>query len=110
MNQSSATLAALKAALDQAGRGRDAAQAACDAAPQSDEVHSVFDGAISRFWGIIDQIAAVTPSSLADLRVKAYALDWAARLTDDEPYHSPSDGETLILKQLVAGLLDERIA
>lgn len=55
--------------------------------------------------GIIDQIAALPAASLADLRVKAMAMDWHNRKVE-----TPHDFWTRLGAQLVAGLLDERIA
>lgn len=69
-----------------------------------------YDRALKACWHVLDQIAAIAAVSIADLRVKAYAFNWSAELMDDEPYENPSDGETLIMRQLVAGLLEEEIA
>ena len=66
-----------------------------------------YDAALLHCWSVLDQIAELPAASLADLRIKARAFDWSARLLDDEPYHNPSDGEQKIMRQLVAGLLDE---
>jgi hypothetical protein len=69
-----------------------------------------YDAALSACWSLLDQIAELPAWTLADLRVKAYAFDWSARLLQDEPYRNPSSGEEKIMKQIVSGLLDERIS
>lgn len=96
------TLAELRVELDRANGLRAAIP---DDAPSSE-----YDAATKYCWAVLDQIAETAVTSLADLRIKAYAFDWAARLTEDEPYHNPSDGEAKIMHQLVAGLLDESLS
>lgn len=54
---------------------------------------------------LTDQIAAIPAASLADLRVKALAMDWHNRTVE-----APEDFWQHLGAQLVAGLLDERIA
>lgn len=74
-----------------------------------DSTDKVYDAALMHCWSILDQIAELPAASIADLRIKARAFDWSAQLLEGEPYHNPSDGEEKIMRQLVAGLLDERI-
>lgn len=74
-----------------------------------DSTGKVYDAALMHCWSILDQIAELPAASIADLRIKARAFDWSAQLLEGEPYHNPSDGEEKIMRQLVAGLLDERI-
>jgi hypothetical protein len=57
-----------------------------------------YQAAVTQCWQVLDQIAGMPAACLADLRVKAYAFDWSARLLDDEPYCNPSPGEELILR------------
>lgn len=67
-----------------------------------------YDAALLDCWAVLDRIAEAPATSLPDLRIKARAFDWSARLLDDEPYRNPSEGEEKILRHLVSGLLDER--
>ena len=53
---------------------------------------------------LTDQIAALPIASIADLRVKAMAMDWYNRTI--EP---PADFWTQLGAQIVAGLLDQRV-
>lgn len=68
-----------------------------------------YEPALKQCWHILDQITELPSASIADLRIKARAFDWSARLIGDESYNNPSDGEEKIMRQLVAGLIDERI-
>lgn len=54
-------------------------------------------------------MAALPAASVADLRAKAYALALMDRITEGEVVESPSDDEAKLMRQLIAGLLDERI-
>lgn len=54
---------------------------------------------------LTDQIAAIPAASLADLRVKAMAMEWHNRTIE-----KPDDFWTRLGAQIVDGLLDERIA
>lgn len=67
-----------------------------------DDACQAASGAIS---DLTDQIAVIPAVSLADLQVKAMAMDWHNRTIE-----KPEDFWTLLGAQLVAGLLDERIA
>ena len=104
------TLAELRTELDRLDAIRRDLSVKTDAAPTDEAVQAVYDTATDACWRTVDAIADIPAASLADLRVKSYALDWSARLLDGEPYHNPCAGEEKILRQLVAGLLDERIA
>lgn len=68
-----------------------------------------YEAALMNCWSILDQIADLPARTLADLRIKARTFDWSAQLLEGEPYRNPSDGEVKIMRQLVAGLMDERI-
>ncbi|WP_108462263.1 hypothetical protein [Devosia naphthalenivorans] len=104
------TLAELRVELDRLDGQRRAASARNNADPNDRALETAWNDAATACWHVLDQIAALPASSIADLRVKAYAFDWSARLLDGESYYNPSDGEEAILRQLVSGLLDERIA
>lgn len=97
------TLAELRDELDRLDAVRRAAE-------QRNADDGAYEAALTACQHILDQIAAIPAASLADLRIKAYAFNWSANLLDDEPYENPSDGEMLIMRQLVAGLLDEGVA
>lgn len=56
----------------------------------------------------VEAIAALPAASLADLRVKAYALDFLDRTC--EPFEYVATTDLTLIRQLIAGLLDERIA
>lgn len=94
------TLAELRIELDRANAVRLAVPRGHEAA---------YEAALTCCWAIIDEIAELPASCLADLRVKAYAVDWSARVLEDEPFGNPSEGERKMFQQLVAGLLDERL-
>ncbi len=100
----------LRAELERADAERSAIWAKADANPHDDVIQKAYNEALLYSWKVLDQIAEIHAASLADLKVKAWAMDWSAKLLDDEPYHNPSDGEEKIMRQLVAGLLDERIS
>ncbi len=104
------TLAELRVELDRAEGIRAAIAAKMDDQPETDELTAKRDQAEAACFSLLNQIAAISAASLADLRVKAHAFNWSARLLDDEPYRNPTDGEVQIMRQLVIGLLDERIA
>lgn len=53
---------------------------------------------------LTDQIAAIPAVSLADLRVKALAMDWHNRTIE-----KPDDFWSSLGAQIVAGLLDQRV-
>jgi len=65
-----------------------------------------YDAALKACWDALDAIANEPAGSIGDLRVKAKAFDWSARLLDGEPYNNPSEGEEKIVRQLVAGLVE----
>ncbi len=92
----------LSEALDDAEALRSTASIQHDAGKMSD---IEYDVALKACWDALDAIAAEPAVTLGDLRLKAKAFDWSARLLDDEPYSNPSDSEEKILRQLVAGLL-----
>lgn len=104
------TLAELRTELARLDHIRALASAQQDANPDDKALDEAWDVATDACWGALDQIAALPASSLADLRVKAYAFNWSAELLDGEPFHNPTNSEEQIMRQLVAGLLDERIA
>lgn len=104
------TLAELWIELGRADSERVALSAQNDANPDDDSVQKAWEQKADHCWAILDQMAELPAASIADLRIKARAFDWSARVLNGEPYHNPSDGEEKIMRQLVAGLLDERIA
>jgi hypothetical protein len=104
------TLAELRTELDRLDAIRRTLSAQTDAAPDDKAAAAAWDAATDACWRTLDAIAEIPAASLPDLRVKAYGLAWSARLLDGEPYYNPCPGEEKILRQLVAGLLDERIA
>lgn len=104
------TLSELRVELDRLDAERIKASATSDADPTDRTLNKAWELSIDACWAVLDQIAATPAASLADLRVKAHAFNWSATLLDGEPYHNPSGGEEQIMRQLVAGLLDERFA
>lgn len=100
------SLSALALALERAEAHRAALETT---APSYDGNVPGYDAALSHCWSILDQIADTRATSLADLRILARAFNWSARLLDDEPYRNPSEGEMKIVRQLVTGLLDEKM-
>lgn len=81
-------------ALHQSGREakRSPEAAACDAASEA-----VSD--------LIDQIAGIPAATIADLRVKAMAMEWHNRTVE-----APDDFWTRLGAQIVDGLLDSSVA
>jgi len=102
-------LAELRQELDRLDAARALASARNDADPNNADLTASWAKALSACWAALDQISVIPASSLADLRVKAYAFDWSARLLDGEPYGNPTAGEEHIMRQLVSGLLDEAL-
>lgn len=68
--------------------------------PEDDACQAAYD-AIS---DLTDQIAAIPAVSLADLRVKAMAMDWHNRTIE-----KPDDFWSCLSAQIVAGILDPRV-
>lgn len=104
------TLSELRVELDRLEAVRATASAAHDANPEGEGLEQAWEATTDACWHVLDQIAALPAASLDDLRVKAHAFNWSASLLNGEPYHNPTDEEEQILRQIVAGLLDERIA
>ncbi|UXN74473.1 hypothetical protein N8D56_04850 [Devosia sp. A8/3-2] len=106
------TLSELRVELDQARAALLAADAECDrvSGTAEQEADAVYSARSNVFWELVRQISAQPAASLADLRVKAHALQQAGELTDWEMFNSPTVSEAALIRQLIVGVADERIA
>lgn len=103
-------LAELRQELDRLDIIRADISARNAASPNDEALWAELDKLSTACLSILDQVAACPATTLSDLRIKAHVFNWSANLVDGESYTSPTDGEEQIMRQLVAGLLDERIA
>lgn len=92
---------AIEAAAHQAWRALYDAGNHSNDLPELDAVERAGEA----IYDIIEQIAAMPAASLADLRVKAIAMDWHNRMVE-----TPEAFWEKLGAELVAGLLDERLA
>lgn len=105
------TLAELGIEFDRAyAAERVALTAAADSdASRGDPLEIAYEQAVGLTSSIIDQIAAIPAASIADLRVKAKALDWYHQTVEGPNFgKGPCPGE-LLAQQLVAGLSSDEV-
>ena len=86
-----------------------AAEADADAS-KGEPLEVAYEQAVAFTSSIIDQIAIVPAASLSGLRVKARALDWYHRTVEGPSFGKGQCPDERLAQQIVAGLLDERIA